>query len=297
VRKLSPEKRAAILTCLFEGNSINSTCRINGTSKITVLRLLADAGTFCADYHELFVRDVQSKRVQVDELWSFCGCKDKAKKAGSGGFGSVWTWVGIDADTKLCVSYLVGLRDADYARAFVQDVADRLGSRVQLTSDGYKPYIEAVDAAFQGNVDYAMLVKVYGSDTSPDAEKRYSPAVCKSCKVETQSGLPEKKHVSTSYVERQNLTVRMSLRRFTRLTNAFSKKIENHEHAVAMHFFYYNFIRKHMTLKTTPAVAAGIMDKPMTVLELVGLIEQEEKCLGERLTSYLPARPKKSDSE
>jgi IS1 family transposase len=289
MRKLTNEKRAAILSALFEGNSINSTCRMTGTSKVTVLRLLADAGTFCAQYHDLTVRGLNTKRAQLDELWAFCGCKDKAKEQGAGGFGSVWTWVAMDADSKLCISYLVGLRDADYAKAFVGDVADRLASRIQLTTDGLKAYIDAVDSAFHGNVDYAMLVKIYGQ---PDVseQRRYSPAVCKGCKKDALAGNPDPKHVSTSYIERQNLTVRMSMRRFTRLTNAFSKKIENHEHAIALHYFYYNFIRKHQTLKTTPAVAAGIADKALTVLDLVKMIEDEERKLGERLTNYLPSK-------
>lgn len=188
MRKLSTEKRAAILSALVEGNSINSTCRMMGASKITVLRLLADAGQFCADYHDLFVRGLQSKRVQLDEIWSFCGCKDKAKDAGAGGFGSVWTWTAIDADSKLCISYLVGLRDGRYATEFVKDTAERIDSRIQLTSDGHKPYIEAVEKAFGGHVDYAQLIKVYGSD--PEGEKRYSPAICSGCKTEQRSGDP-----------------------------------------------------------------------------------------------------------
>ena len=274
-----------ILSALVEGNSINSTARMVDVSKITVLRLLADAGTFCAQYHDLFVRGLDSKRVQVDEIWSFCGCKDKAKEAGADGFGSVWTWTAIDADSKLCVSYLVGLRDGYYATEFVKDTASRIDTRIQLTSDGHNAYLEAVEQGFQGSVDYAMLVKVYGNDA--EAEKRYSPAECKGCKKEAKVGNPDPKYISTSYVERQNLTMRMSMRRFTRLTNAFSKKIENHEHAVALHYFHYNFIRKHQTLKTTPAVAAGVANKAFTVLDLVKMIEEEEKRLGGRLTDYL----------
>jgi IS1 family transposase len=292
MRKLSTVKRAMILSALVEGNSINSTCRMTGASKITILRLLADAGTFCSQYHDLFVRGLESKRVQLDEIWSFCGCKDKAKKAGSDGFGSVWTWTAIDADSKLCISYLVGLRDGRYATEFVKDIAGRVDTRIQLTSDGHKPYLEAVEEAFQGSVDYAMLIKVYGSDPAPDAGRRYSPAVCSGCKQEPKVGSPDPKYINTSYVERQNLTMRMSMRRFTRLTNAFSKKIENHEYAVALHYFHYNFIRKHQTLKTTPAVAAGIVNKAFTVLDLVKLIEEEEKKIGGRLTDYLAASSK-----
>jgi IS1 family transposase len=287
MRKLSTEKRVAVLSALVEGNSINATCRMTGASKVTVLRLLADVGTFCAEYHNITVRELQSKRVQLDEIWSFCGCKDKAKEQGAGGFGSVWTWTAIDADSKLCVSYFVATRDAACATDFCRDVASRLASRVQLTSDGYKPYLAAVDAAFAGNVDYAMLVKIYGADRAEEA--RYSPAICKGCKTQVQAGNPDEDHISTSYVERQNLTMRMSMRRFTRLTNAFSKKVENHCHAVALHYFYYNFVRKHQTLKTTPAVAAGIASKPLTILDLVRMVEAEESKLGERLSDYLPA--------
>lgn len=292
MRKLSTEKRAAILSALVEGNSINATCRMIGVAKKTVLRLLADAGRFCADYHDLIVRDLQSKRVQVDEIWAFCGCKDKAREFGAEGFGSVWTWTAIDAESKLCISYLVGLRDVEYAVEFCKDIADRLASRVQLTTDGLHAYIYAVDQAFHGNVDYARLIKLYGQD--PEGEKRYSPAECIGCRREVEAGAPDRDHVSTSFVERQNLTMRMSIRRFTRLTNAFSKKIENHEHAVALHYFHYNFIRKHQTLKTTSAVAAGIANRPLTVLDLVRMIEDEEKKLGGRLTDYLPAASKKS---
>lgn len=295
MRKLSSEKRAAVLNALVEGVSINATSRMCGVSKITVLRLLADAGRFCADYHDVFVRGVASKRVQLDEIWAFCGCKDKAKKAGAEGYGSVWTWVALDADTKLCLSYLVGGRGTNCADAFAADVADRVEGRIQLTSDAYGPYNDAVDKAFGGNVDYAMLVKVFGKMGAED-HRRYSPAECVGCRKEAKAGEPDPDHVSTSFVERQNLTMRMSMRRMTRLTNGFSKKIENHEHAIALHFVYYNFIRKHMTLKTTPAVAAGLANKPLTMLELVKMIEDEESKVGGRLTDYLPS-PKNTDSK
>ena len=207
MRKLSPEKRAAIISALVEGNSIDSPCRIVGVSKVTVLRLLADVGTFCAQYHNLIVRDLQSKRVQLDEIWSFCGCKDKAKDAGAGGHGSVWTWTAIDADSKLCISFLVSTRDVDAAVEFCTDVADRLANRVQLTSDGYNAYLQAVDVAFSGNVDYAKLVKICWAS---DDDRKYSPAVCQGCKTEVQAGYPDEAHISTSFVERQNLTLRMS---------------------------------------------------------------------------------------
>jgi IS1 family transposase len=290
MRKLSTEKRAAIIGALVEGNSINATCRMTGACNVTVLRLLADVGTFCQQYHYLTVRNLATKRVQLDEIWSFCGCKDKARDLGANGFGSVWTWIGIDADSKLCISYLVGLRDAWSAQTFVNDVADRLADRVQLTSDGFRLYADAIENAFHGQIDFAQLVKIYGADR--DSEARYSPAICKGCKAEPRAGNPDPAHISTSYIERQNLTLRMGQRRFTRLTNAFSKKLENHQHAVALHYFHYNFIRKHQTLKTTPAVAAGVANEPLTVLDLVKMVEAEEKKVGERLTDYLPAASK-----
>ncbi len=287
MRKLSTEKRAMILTALVEGNSINATARMTGASKVTILRLLADAGRLAADYHDLTVRNLQSKRVQMDELWSFVGCKDRTKDRGGSGEGSVWTWTALDSDSKLIVSYLVGLRDSGYATEFIYDVADRIDTRMQLTSDGHKPYLDAVEDAFGDNIDYAMLIKLYGA-TNPE-HARYSPAECTGCRKTPIIGNPDRKHISTSHVERQNLTVRMSIRRFTRLTNAFSKKLANHEHAVALHYFHYNFIRKHQTLKTTPAVAAGIANKAWTMLDFVKLLENEEKLVGGRLTNYLPA--------
>jgi IS1 family transposase len=295
MRKLSTEKRAAILNALVEGMSINATVRMFSASKVTILRLLADAGQFCADYHDVYVRGVASKRVQLDEIWGFCGCKEKAKKAGALGYGSVWAWTAIDADSKLCISYLVGDRGSDCAQAFASDVAARVDGRIQLTTDAYGPYTEAVDQAFGGNVDYAMLVKVFGK-MGTEEQRRYSPPECVGCKREVKSGMPALEHVSTSFVERQNLTMRMGIRRLTRLTNGFSKKIENHAHAIALHFFYYNFIRKHMTLKTTPAVAAGLANAPMTILDLVRMIEAEEAKLKGRLTDYLPS-PKTDDSK
>lgn len=294
MRKLGTDKRTMILSALVEGSSINATARICGVSKITVLRLLADAGTFCAQYHDLMVRDLHCDRVQVDEIWSFCGCKEKSKQRGADGFGSVWTWTAIDADTKLCISYLVGLRDGGFATEFIGDVADRIDTRIQLTSDGHKPYIEAVEDAFGGEIDYAILQKLYGAERPDHA--RYSPAKCIGCYSSTMAGEPDPAHVNTSYVERQNLTMRMSMRRFTRLTNAFSKKIDNHEFAVALHFFHYNFIRKHQTIKTTPAVAAGLANRAMSVLELVEMIEAEEAKIGGRITDYLPS-PKSSKSK
>ncbi len=258
MKKLSTEKRVAVLNALVEGCSINATARMTGASKITVLRLLADAGQFCMDYHDVFVRNVACKRLQMDELWGFCGCKDKARKAGADGYGSVWTWVAMDAQTKLVIGYHVGARGTEDAIAFTKDVADRIEGRCQLTTDGHPPYPDAIENAFAGNVDYGVLIKVFGS-VGGEESKRYSPAECKGCRRESVAGNPNMDHVSTSYIERQNLTVRMGVRRMTRLTNGFSKKIENHEYAFALHYFHYNFIRRHSTPKTAPAVAAGLI--------------------------------------
>lgn len=287
MRKLSAEKRAMILTCLVEGNSIAATCRMTGASKVTVLRLLADAGTLAAEFHDLTVRDLDVDRVEVDEIWSFVGAKQKQVDRGASAEGSIWTWTAIDADSKLMISYLVGQRDTGYATEFAIDIADRVESRLQLTSDGHAPYLDAIYEVFGHEIDYAQLIKVYGA-TQPD-HARYSPAECTNCRKHVVSGNPDEKLISTSYVERQNLTVRMQNRRFTRLTNAFSKKLANHEHSVALHYFYYNFCRKHQTLKTTPAVAAGVASRVMTILDLVKMIEAEETKLGGRLTNYLPS--------
>ncbi len=277
MNRLSPERRAQVIGCLVEGNSIRATCRMTGAAKGTVLKLLADMGEACAKFHAEHVVDVPSRRVQCDEIWSFCYAKAKnvpAEKKGEFGYGDVWTWTAIDADSKLCVSWLIGTRDLDTAREFMEDVAKRLQYRVQLTTDGHKPYLFAVDAAFGGGVDYAMLQKLYGKAGDPDnPETRYSPGVCTGTKIEKVLGDPDPKHISTSYVERQNLTMRMSMRRFTRLTNAFSKKVYNLSAAVALHFLHYNFVRVHGTLGTTPAVAAGITDRKWTIMDIVNLLE------------------------
>ena len=287
MRKLSTEKRAAVLAALVEGSSVNATSRMCGVSKITVLRLLADAGHFCIDYHNKHVQNVASKRVQVDEIWGFCGCKDKAKEAGAGGLGSIWTWTALDADSKLMITWLVADRTVECAISFMKDVKSRLSDRVQLTTDGYHPYREAVGLAFyeRDSVDYAMLIKKYGPEKTEAG--RYSPPVCIGADKKPIRGNPDPEQISTSFAERSNLTMRMGMRRMTRLTNAFSKKLENHRYAAALHFVHYNFIRKHMTLKTTPAVAAGIATRPLTILDLVHLIELEEEKTGGRLTDYL----------
>jgi IS1 family transposase len=284
MRKLSVQSRTSILRCLVEGNSINSTARICATSKLTVLRLLADVGTVCADLHDELVQGLNSQRVQVDEVWSFIGCKEKSRASGKQGDGDCWTWCAIDADSKLVVAYLVGLRELSYAYAFVRDIASRVKNRIQLTSDGLKMYVSAVlDAFGVDDIDFAQLLKVYGPDTDRAGQARYSPAKCIGCLVRPTLGEPDPRHISTSFSERMNLTTRMCNRRFTRLTNAFSKRWRNHEHAVALHYFVYNFCRKHLALGTTPAVAAGITDRVWKIEDLVGMLverESQNKCHG-----------------
>jgi IS1 family transposase len=278
MNRLPAETRAQILRCLVEGNSMLATARLTDTSKNTVKKLLIDAGRACSAYQDRVLRDLPCKRVQVDEIWSFTYAKAKnvaAAKAAPEGAGDTWTWTAICADTKLAISWLVGDRDASYARAFIQDVYDRLAGRIQLTSDGLGSYINVVRDIFGIDVDYAQLVKTYGA--APESAKgRYSPAECTSAHKVRIEGRPDPKHVSTSYVERQNLTMRMAMRRFTRLTNGFSKKLENHAHAVSLHFFHYNFIRIHKTLRMTPAMAAGVTDRLYDMADLVRIIEEYE---------------------
>ena len=274
MNKLSTAERTQIIRCLVEGNSINSTCRITGRSKHTVLNLLVDIGEACAKYHDEHVRGLTCKRVQVDELWGYCHCKQKnvpVEKRGQFGVGDVWTWTAVDADSKLIVSYLAGLRDGGYATEFVRDIASRLTNRIQLTSDGHRAYLDAVEDAFGGDIDYAQLIKIYGA-TAP-GEARYSPAACTGIKLNPITGNPEEKHISTSFVERQNLTMRMAMRRFTRLTNGFSKKIENMMHAVALNFMHYNFCRIHQTIRVTPAMEAGLTDHVWEIKELLELLK------------------------
>jgi IS1 family transposase len=260
---------------LIEGSSMRSISRVAGVSINTVTKLLVDAGEACAAYHEEHVRNVRASRIQCDEIWSFTYAKAKnvAKaKAAPEGAGDVWTWTGLDSDSKMIVSWLVGGRDGSYAMEFMDDLAKRLANRVQLTTDGHRAYLEAVEGAFGDDVDYAQLVKLYGA--APESAKgRYSPAECIGARKERVTGNPDREHVSTSYVERQNLTMRMSMRRFTRLTNGFSKKVENHCHALALYFVHYNFCRLHKSLKVTPAMAAGVSDTLHDMEWIVGLID------------------------
>ncbi|HRH63534.1 MAG TPA: IS1 family transposase [Bacteroidia bacterium] len=277
MNKLPLEKRVQIVNLLVEGNSLRAISRITGCSINTVSKMLVDIGKACQIFHDEKVIDVKSKRIQCDEIWSFVYAKEKnvPTEMENKGAGDVWTWVGLDADTKLVVSYFVGNRDAESANIFMQDVAGRLTSRVQLTTDGYRTYIDAVDTAFGADVDYAMLVKIYGSETGNTGnERKYSPVECLGAKKNVVSGNPVKEHVSTSYVERQNLTMRMHMRRFTRLTNAFSKKLENHCYAIALHFVYYNFCKIHKTLRVTPAMEAGLTNDVMEISDIVALLDK-----------------------
>ena len=277
MNKLPVAPRAQILAMLCEGASMRSVSRLSDTSINTVSKLLEDAGRFCAGFHDVKVRDVKAKRVQVDEVWSFCAAKDKnvaTMKAPVDGAGDVWTWTAIEADTKLLISHFCGARDGECAKWFIDDVAARITNRVQLTSDGLKSYLEAVEGAFGADVDYAQLVKIYGA-SSESAKGRYSPAECTGIKKIPIEGQPDKKHISTSYVERANLTIRMHNRRFTRLTNAFSKKFENHAHMVAIYAVWYNWIRIHKTLRVTPAMAADLSETVMSWTDFVTAMDAD----------------------
>ena len=272
MNRLSTRQRTKVIAALVEGNSILATCRMTGVAKGTVTRLLIEVGEACYMYQYRNLKNLQSRRIQCDEIWSFCYAKQDnlpEKKRGKLGYGDVWTYVAIDADTKLVPCWLVGLRTANYAWQFMNDLAKRLTNRVQLTTDGHRKYLDAVDDVFGNNIDYAMLVKLYGRE--PEAEKRYSPAKCTGTGIRRIKGNPEQEYISTSFVERQNLTMRMNMRRFTRLTNGFSKKVENLKWAVALHFMYYNFARVHKTLGVTPAMAAGITDHVWTLEEIASL--------------------------
>ena len=271
MNRLSREKQAQIIAALIEGNSIRATARMAGVSKDTVLKLQVEAGYASADYQDGTFHGLTCKRVQCDEVWAFCYAKQKnvpSEKQGKFGYGDVWTWTAIDADTKLIPSFTVGNRDAASARILIEDLAARLKNRIQLTTDGLKVYVEAVEGAFGSEIDYAMLVKTYEASQE---ETRYSPAVCTSCERKPVMGRPDPRHISTSFVERSNLSMRMGIRRFTRLTNAFSKKVENHAASVALYFMHYNFCRIHQTLRVTPAMEAGITDHVWELSELVAL--------------------------
>jgi IS1 family transposase len=278
MNKLDHADRARIIHLLCEGQSIRAITRLTGASKNTVAKLLVDAGKACMAFHDANVVNVQAKRIQCDEIWSFTYAKQKnvaTAKAAPDGAGDTWTWTAIEADTKLIVSYFVGGRDGECAMMFMDDLRSRLANRVQLTSDGHRAYLEAVEGAFGDDVDYAQLVKIYGA--SPESAKgRYSPAECTGARKERVTGNPDREHVSTSYVERSNLTMRMHMRRFTRLTNGFSKKVENHAYAVALHMMYYNFVRIHQKLRMSPALAAGVSDRLWEIGDIVRLVESSE---------------------
>ena len=274
MNKLDTAKRVQIFSMLCEGSSMNSIARIADVSPNTVAKLLEEAGKACEAFHDRTVRNVRSRRVQCDEIWSFCYAKQKnveAAKAAPNGAGDLWTWTALDADSKLIISYLCGGRDAGYANEFMADVAGRLANRVQLTTDGHKAYLEAVEASFGADIDYAQLVKLYGD--APNPAGRYSPAECTGTKKTRIEGRPDKNHVSTSYVERQNLNFRMGMRRFTRLTNAFSKKVEPHYAMVCLYTVFHNFVRMHKTLRCSPAMAAGLSDKLWSMVDLVAMID------------------------
>jgi IS1 family transposase len=277
MNKLSMAERVSIVRCLVDGCSMRATSRITGVARNTIDKLLVELGAACLDYQDRTLRNLPCKRIQVDECWAFCYAKAKnvtpeiaAKNPHAG---DVWTWAAIDADTKLIPSWIIGPRDGVTARLFVSDLADRLTDRIQLTSDGLNAYLAAVEKAFRGDVDYAMLVKIYGAVN--DGEKRYSPAQCIGCEKHEVVGYPDPAHVSTSYIERANLTMRMGMRRFTRLTNAFSRKIENHSAAVALHMMYYNFSRIHQTLKVTPAMAVGVTSKLWEIEDIIALLDDK----------------------
>jgi IS1 family transposase len=277
MNKLPRDKRIQIISLLTEGMSLRAVTRVTGVSINTVTKLLIDAGQACSDYQDRAFRNLTCQRVQVDEVWSFVYAKAKnvkEAKAAPDKAGDIWTWTAIDADTKLIPSYYVGRRDAEAAKLFIDDLAGRLANRVQLTSDGHGPYLQAIEGAFGADVDYAMLVKVYGEPIG--AVGRYSPGECVGAEKRRVEGRPDPDHISTSFAERSNLTLRMNSRRFTRLTNAFSKKAENHDYAVGLHLMIYNFVRIHGTLKCSPAMAAGVTGKLWEIADVVTMIEEWE---------------------
>lgn len=278
MNRLSIEKRTAIVACLVEGSSIRSTARITGADKETVMKLGAELGLACAEYQDRVMQNLSCKRVQCDEIWSYCYAKDRnlpCELKGQEGYGSCWTWIALDAETKLVPHWVIGPRDQDTAHKFISGLANRLTNRIQLSTDGFKVYAQAVDAAFGEDIDFAMIHKIYASLNSPiPAEVKYSPGACCGEKVVHVIGEPAREHISTSYVERQNLTLRMNCRRFTRLTNAFSKKMSNHAAAQALYFMHYNFVKPHKTLhQATPAIVAGVTDHIWSLEEVVQLLD------------------------
>jgi IS1 family transposase len=277
MKRLNSELRGKVLHSLMEGMSIRASARLFGVSKTTILKLIEDAGQAAAWYQDRVFQNLNCRRLQLDETWGFCGAKAKnAKphKKAVGEQGDVWLWVATCADSKLVPSWLVGGRDVGAALKFTDDLQSRLANRVQITSDGHRAYLEAIATTFGGDVDYAMLVKIYGE--SPESEKRYSPAECIGCHKTRIEGNPDPKYVSTSFAERNNLNIRMHSRRMTRLTNAFSKKVANHAHAMALHFLYYNFVRVHQTLKISPAMAAGVTNRLWEMRDVVAMVEAWE---------------------
>jgi len=295
MNKLPLAKRVQILSMLCEGSSMRSVARVVDVSFNTVEKLLQDAGAACADFHDRTVRGVKSQRVQCDEIWSFVHAKAKnvpTAKAPPQGAGDCWTWTALDADHKLILSWKVGGRDADYALALMDDLRGRLANRVQLTTDGHKAYLSAVEDAFGADIDYGMLVKLYGEPPhSPEAARRYSPSECVGARKEPIAGNPDPRHISTSYTERHNLTMRMQMRRFTRLTNAFSKRVENHCHQLALYFVFYNFVRMHKTLRMTPAMSAGVADRLWSMEDVVALVDAREEAPKKR-GPYKPRQPR-----
>jgi IS1 family transposase len=275
MNQLTMEQRVRVVSALVEGNSIRGTVRMTGVAKNTISKLLIELGLACTAYQDKTLRNLTCSRIQCDEIWSFVGAKAKnvrKEMQDTFGHGDVWTWTAIDADTKLVPCWMVADRGYDSATMFIADLASRLSNRVQLTTDGHKAYLNAVEDAFGMDIDFAQLIKVYGNEGKPGAE-RYSPAACTGTREVGIEGNPDPRHISTSFVERQNLTMRMSMRRFTRLTNAFSKKVTNHAAAVALHFMHYNFARIHQTLRITPAMAAGVADHVWELEEIVELLD------------------------
>lgn len=285
MNKLPLEKRVQILSMLCEGSSMRSISRVADVSINTVAKLLKDAGEACAAFHFGTVRNVSAKRVQCDEIWSFCYAKQKnvaQAKAAPFGAGNVWTWTALDSDSKMILSWMVGGRDAETANFFMDDLAQRLANPVQLTTDGHSVYLDAVAGAFGDDVDYAMLVKIYGEDPAPGPERKYSPGECIGARKEPKIGAPDERHISTSHVERSNLSMRMHMRRFTRLTNAFSKKIDQHIAALSLYFVFYNFVRTHKAHKLSPAMAAGVSDRLWSMGDIVALIDARARKPGPR---------------